>query len=178
MTPWVLPTPGLTGLSSLLSYSCAILPLTISGWAGRRSRGGCSVDFFARHHRPGNARCLIREGDSRDLRWFALEELRHPWLARGILARHAHHRGRTNDKQSAEVTVALLGDPAEPFLSTRAVWPRCESEPPRELTPCINTACCSTVFTATNRIVGRVTASHIASASAASVLPRFTSGFT
>ena len=42
----------------------------------------------------------------------------------------------------------------------------------------ISTACCSTLFTATNRIVGRVTASQIASASAASVFPRFTYGFT
>lgn len=38
----------------------------------------------------------------------------------------------------------------------------------------ISTACCSTDFTATKRIVGRVTASQIASASAASVFPRFT----
>ena len=29
MTPWVLPTPGLTGLSSLLSYSDAILSLAL-----------------------------------------------------------------------------------------------------------------------------------------------------
>ena len=35
-------------------------------------------------------------------------------------------------------------------------------------------ACCSRDFTATNRMVGRVTASQIASASLASVLPRFT----
>ena len=34
--------------------------------------------------------------------------------------------------------------------------------------------CCSTVLMATNRIVGRVTASHIASASMASDLPRLT----
>ena len=38
----------------------------------------------------------------------------------------------------------------------------------------MSTDCCSTVFTATNRMVGRVTASQIASASAASVFPRFT----
>jgi hypothetical protein len=42
----------------------------------------------------------------------------------------------------------------------------------------ISTACCSGVFTATNRIVGRVTASQIGSASDASVFPRFTYGFT
>ena len=38
----------------------------------------------------------------------------------------------------------------------------------------IMTLCCSGVFTATKRMVGRVTASQIASASAASFLPRFT----
>ena len=38
----------------------------------------------------------------------------------------------------------------------------------------IRTLCCSTLFTATKRIVGRVTASQIASASAASFLFRFT----
>jgi hypothetical protein len=42
----------------------------------------------------------------------------------------------------------------------------------------ISTACCSTVFTAMKRIVGRVTASAIASASAASVFPRLTWGLT
>jgi len=39
-------------------------------------------------------------------------------------------------------------------------------------------ACCSADLTGTTRIVGRVTASQIASASAASVLPRLTKGFT
>jgi hypothetical protein len=40
---------------------------------------------------------------------------------------------------------------------------------------CIDSAaCCSGDFTGTNRIVGRVTASQTASASAASVLLRFT----
>jgi hypothetical protein len=38
----------------------------------------------------------------------------------------------------------------------------------------INTACCLTDFTGTKRIIGRVTASHIALASAAPVFPRFT----
>lgn len=38
--------------------------------------------------------------------------------------------------------------------------------------------CCSADFIATNRMVGRVTASQIASASTASFLPRFTYGFT
>ncbi len=38
--------------------------------------------------------------------------------------------------------------------------------------------CCSTVFTATNRIVGRLTASAIASASAVSFFWRLTNGFT
>ena len=42
----------------------------------------------------------------------------------------------------------------------------------------ISTDCWSTVLTATKRIVGRVTASAIAAASAASVLPRFTYGLT
>ena len=42
----------------------------------------------------------------------------------------------------------------------------------------IRTDCWSTVLTATKRIVGRVIASAIASASAASVLPRFTYGLT
>ncbi len=39
-------------------------------------------------------------------------------------------------------------------------------------------ACCSGDFTGTNRIVGRLTASQTASASAASVFPRFTYGLT
>ena len=39
-------------------------------------------------------------------------------------------------------------------------------------------ACCSCVFTATKRIVGRDAASQIASASAASFFCRFTNGFT
>ena len=38
--------------------------------------------------------------------------------------------------------------------------------------------CCSRVFTATTRIVGREAASQIASASAASFFCRFTNGFT
>ena len=38
--------------------------------------------------------------------------------------------------------------------------------------------CCSRVFTATKRIVGREAASQIASASAASFFFRFTNGFT
>lgn len=42
----------------------------------------------------------------------------------------------------------------------------------------ISTACCSTVFTATKRNISRVTASQIASASAASVFLRFTYGLT
>jgi hypothetical protein len=42
--------------------------------------------------------------------------------------------------------------------------PRCSSR----------AACCSAVFTATNRIVGRTTASQIAAASAASFLLRLT----
>jgi hypothetical protein len=37
--------------------------------------------------------------------------------------------------------------------------------------------CCSGLFTATKRIVGRVTASQIASVSAASFFPRLTQGF-
>jgi hypothetical protein len=41
-----------------------------------------------------------------------------------------------------------------------------------------NTVCCSTVLIGTNRMRGRVTASQIASASAASVLFAFTYGFT
>ena len=39
-------------------------------------------------------------------------------------------------------------------------------------------ACCSCVFTATKRIVGRAAASQIASASAASFFCRLTNGFT
>ena len=39
-------------------------------------------------------------------------------------------------------------------------------------------ACCSSLFTGTNRIVGRCAASQIASASAASFFCRFTNGFT
>ena len=38
----------------------------------------------------------------------------------------------------------------------------------------IKAACCSAVFTGTKRIVGRLIASHSASASAASFLPRLT----
>ena len=38
----------------------------------------------------------------------------------------------------------------------------------------INTACCSAGLMGTKRIVGRVTASQIAAASVASVLPRLT----
>ncbi len=41
-----------------------------------------------------------------------------------------------------------------------------------------STACCSTLFTATNRIVGRPIASHTPSASRPSFLLRFTYGFT
>lgn len=48
---------------------------------GRWSRGRCRVDFFARHHRPSNTRCSVRPRDFRDLRWLALQELRHPGLA-------------------------------------------------------------------------------------------------
>ncbi len=39
-------------------------------------------------------------------------------------------------------------------------------------------ACCSVDFTGTKRMLGRVTASQMAAASFASVLPRFTYGFT
>jgi len=50
---------------------------------------------------------------------------------------------------------------------------------PREGDRCsTRTPCCSSVFTGTNRMFGRVTASQIASASAASFFCRFTYGFT
>jgi len=42
----------------------------------------------------------------------------------------------------------------------------------------MTTACCSGLFISTNRIVGRVTASQIAAASAASFFPRLTYAFT
>jgi hypothetical protein len=45
-------------------------------------------------------------------------------------------------------------------------------------TTSIKAACCSAVFTGTKRIVGRLIASHSASASAASFLPRLTYGLT
>ena len=43
---------------------------------------------------------------------------------------------------------------------------------------CINAACCSSVFTGTNRMSGREAASQMARASWASDLPRLTKGFT
>ena len=52
-------------------------------------------------------------------------------------------------------------------------WVRCLTR--RLRARCIErAACCSRDLIGTNRIVGRVTASQIASASAASVLPRLT----
>ena len=56
-------------------------------------------------------------------------------------------------------------------------WVRCLTN--RSRVRCSESAaCCSGDLIATNRIVGRVTASQIASASLASVFPRLTYGFT
>lgn len=50
----------------------------VSGRAGQRSRGSGRVDLLARHHSPGDTRCLVGESDSRDLHWLPFEELRQP----------------------------------------------------------------------------------------------------
>ena len=54
---------------------------------------------------------------------------------------------------------------------------RCRTRSPRVFST-IAVACCSAVLIGTKRMVFRVTASLMASASAASVLPRLTKGLT
>ena len=51
-------------------------PAGVNPERGRRSRGRCRVNFFARHHCPSDARCYVGERERRDLRRLALQELR------------------------------------------------------------------------------------------------------
>ena len=92
---------------------------------------------------------------------------RRPYIC--ILAHHGRH-------EFTDRAGSLRGDdlkfgqgPRKTFIRTARCYtrrsrPRCT----------ISTACCSAFLIRTKRIVGRVTASHIASASAASFLPRLT----
>ncbi len=95
---------------------------------------GGGVDLLPRHHGPGNPCCLVGERHCRDLRRLALEQARHPGLARQILARHSHNSSRTDDQRPAKIAIALLGYSAEPLFAAKAVRTRCEPKPGGELT--------------------------------------------
>src|SRR4051812_12966604 len=113
--------------------------------------GRCHVGLVAAEHRPGDASGLVGERDGDEPGGLALQQSCCPDLGRVGLARHSDDSCRAHDEQAADIAVTLCS---------------------------IRMACSSLVLTATKRMVGRVTASAIAPASAASVLLRLTYGFT
>src|SRR3954451_13948582 len=104
--------------------------------------------------------------------------------------------GQSREQLPSQARQALIGLDAleqrsEVSLPLAAIRPNSPAWPRMALLNCvrlrisrsrtptsIKTACCSTVFTGTKRIVGRLIASQSASASAASFLPRLTYGLT
>ena len=87
---------------------------------------------------------------------------------------------RTTASNSATLQMpfgATIPNSARCPRSALTVCLRCRTSRSRTLSS-TKPACHASVFAGTKRMVGRVTASQIASASAASVLPRLTYGFT
>jgi hypothetical protein len=93
--------------------------------------------------------------------------------APGILLSFSSRRSTKSFAMLAMPVPAVMPNSAIWARRAFAVWLRCLISISR-VRKIMLAACCSAVFTGTNRIVGRLTASQMASASAASVLFRLT----
>src|SRR5262249_50425540 len=74
----------------------------------------------AHHHGPGHACNLVSKRNSRDLDRPPVHETREPEPLRAVLARISDDGHRASDEQPAQMSIALLGDPAEPLFAVRA----------------------------------------------------------
>jgi hypothetical protein len=117
LTPWVVPIPGSTGLSSPLSTLARLVNLCSGDRLCRRDR----VCGAADHQRPGDPRGLVGQCDGDHLRSLALEQPGCPDLARIVLPSEPQDGGRANYQEAPKVSVALLADPDLAFGPATAV---------------------------------------------------------
>src|SRR3954471_16713860 len=142
------------------------------------------VTLAVRHQCPDRPGSLVRQGNRSDFLRAPGKQLDEPPALSTVPLDMADHDHSADYQHLAQIAVACPRDAAEPLLArtaprrgrTNALGPhRSQRRLSISRTRCsIMVLCCSGVFTATNLIVGRETASQIAAASAASFFPRLT----
>lgn len=80
---------------------------------------------------PDHTRHPVGERDGRDLRALSLQHPRQPVGARRFAAARADPRHRAEEQQAAQVSVAGLRDPAQPFLAAGRMRLRRQTQPRR-----------------------------------------------
>src|SRR5262245_3637751 len=125
-------TPGTT-VSALRrralanSYDCS------SCWQlNRRQQLRLLEPLAAHHHDPGHARDFVSKGNGSDLDRPTVHQTSEPEPLRAVLTRISDDRHRAGNEQPAQVSIALLRDPAESFFATGRVLSRHQADPRRE----------------------------------------------
>jgi len=101
----------------------------VSGDRRRRA-----IILLPRHHRPGDPRHLVGDGDGHQPCWFALKQPVRPNADGGCLAPGvADDGGGAEDEEVAQVAISHLGDGSHALLATGRVLLGHEAEPGGEL---------------------------------------------
>jgi hypothetical protein len=91
-------------------------------------------EFACRHDRTGDARQLVGKRHGNEPRRPALQEPLGPgsqWI--GPFVEPPQARRRSEDEEASQIGIALLGNLAQPFLSTAGVLSRNQTQPRREV---------------------------------------------
>src|SRR5262249_19751732 len=95
------------------SYDCS------SCWQlNRRQQLRLLEPLAAHHHGPCHACDFVSKGNGSDLDRPTVHQTSEPGPFRAVLARISDDSHRPGNAQPAQVSIALLGDPAESFFAT------------------------------------------------------------
>src|SRR6516164_737014 len=125
-----------------LHYVLFVLPTFTSRRVSARSlprRGKCDgllVAFTFGHHGPRHPRNLVGEGDRSNLGWLARQQCGEPRpMFAATLLGIADDRQRAGHEQTAQISVALFAEAAEPFPTSARMLFRYQADPGREIPP-------------------------------------------
>ena len=91
--------------------------------------------LLSRHHRPGDPGKFVGQRQGNEPERAAAQQLPNPARKSVQLVGNSAHDGRCTDgQQSAQIPVALLGDPTEFLFAAAGVLPRDQSDPGGEFT--------------------------------------------
>src|SRR5215467_2363751 len=93
------------------------------------------VSLSANHDRPGHPCNLVGEGNGRHLCWSAIHYSGEPRSFGAVRSCVANDRHRPGDEEPSQVTIALFGDAAEPFLAAGRVLLGYQTDPGGKIAP-------------------------------------------